>query len=348
MPNTTIVAIRARTRSTRLYAKCLQPLAGKPAIVHVGERAGTLRDVVGKAVFCIPEGRADDELVDVLQAYFSPDPFYAIHRGPEKDPVARTMQAVERFGADIIIEGIHGDAPLSYMGFVRPALQMLEQNPELDCVRHWNPECEFTIEHFAGYAWPTRLSWWEKTARLRDSTQKCYREHPTLFFQWNPEHFDVGFIEWDKFHRLCKDFNGRKWGTRYDLDYPEDLVFLSAIFDALHDGDPILLEDAVNYVNSNSYLRSLNASRAESPGTYPTPWQRMKWARTHGEWVTPEGYNPIYCVSGSCYLGYNPPGTENLVTLDGHVIREGTVSCICGEGRMWRRTRKTFDKNLPE
>jgi len=347
-PNT-IIAIRARTRSSRLHSKCLQPLAGKPAIVHVGERAGLLRDVADRAVFCIPDGRADDELAAVLGEHFGEDDFYAVHRGPEWDPVRRTWGAIEEHEAQIIIEGLHGDAPLAYMGFVRPALQLLGQRPDLDCVRYENLECQVTMEHLACHAWPVRRSWWEKTVTLRPKSAG-YQEHPTAFFTGYPEQFKVGFLPDENFFRLRQDRFGRPWDTRYCLDYPEDLVFLGTLFEELYKDKPITLKEAVQYVNARPHLRALNASRAESVLVYPTAVQKRKWRRAYGEWATPEGCEPVLCVNGSCFLGWVDPEDrdrdQRLHGLDGSVWKRGTVNCECGAGRsaVWTGDRRVWLK----
>jgi spore coat polysaccharide biosynthesis protein SpsF (cytidylyltransferase family) len=335
MSDKTIVFIRARTRSSRLYGKVLQPLAGKPVIVHVGERAGMLRDVIDHAVFCIPDSPADDELAAVLDEHFGGDDFYHVIRGSEHNPLKRARRAVGEMDADIIIEGLNGDAPLAYMGFVREALGLLRNRPDLDCVRYWNPDCEWTMEHYACHAWPMRRSWWKKTITLADPAQRCYREHPTLFFHWHPDRFNIGYLEHRQLFDLRLDDNGRAWSTRYDLDWPEDLVFLGAIYDALYDGEPIPLADAVAHVNAHPHLRTLNASRAESVGVYASSMQKRKWARSHTEWRTPRGCEKVYCASGECYLGYLRSDSPHLVTAGGSVWKAGSIECECGAGREW-------------
>lgn len=337
-----ILTIRARTKSTRLDAKSLQPLAGKPAIVHIGERARMVKDCVDRAVFCIPDSPDDDRLASVLEEHFGGDPYYAIYRGLEDDPSQRVMGALEKHGADIAVEGLSGDTPLCYMGFLKPALELLKSRDDLDCVWYDNPEHRFTIEHLACHAWPVRMSWWRKTLSLRPDDWDSYREHPTLLFHWNPDRFKIGFVKDSSFFKLCKDAKSRPVEQRWCLDYPEDLVFLGAVFDALYDGEPFPLADAVEYVNAHPHLRALNAAVAESVAVYATPWQRRRWQNARAGWLTPEGCRIVMCSSGSCYLGYVEPiddgWSPELRRLDGTVLGEAKhLSCNCGAGKRWHR-----------
>ena len=69
-----------------------------------------------------------------------------------------------------------------------------------------------------------------------------------------------------------------------------------------------------------------------------TPEQRRKWAKALSEWRTPEGGKPVYCASGSCYLGYVGQDSPDLLRLDGSVITSApNIACLCSAGRTWHR-----------
>ena len=341
MTEKTIVCIRARTRSQRLYSKVLQPINDIPAIIRVGERVEFIRDIVDQVVFCIPDGTYDNELADRLNKHFGDDPFYTIHRGPEEQVVTRVWGAIQEHDGDIIIEGLNGDSPLCYMSFLRPALEYLKTDRELDCVVHYNPQGKFTIEHTACYAWPMRRSWWEKTLNALpvNDPKNVYELHPTLRFQWYPEEYNIGFLEDEAFFDLCLDSVGRPRDMHWCLDEVEDLVFLNIIFKALDREGPIPLKEAVAYLNAHPHIRSANAAIAESVLTYPTKLYRRKWAKVYGTWSTPPGAKSIYCDKDLCYLGYVfSEGGTALYRQNGDVIRDAPLlACDCGANRVWHR-----------
>lgn len=99
----TVCIVQARTGSSRLPRKVLAPIAGRPLIYHVLDRAAAVRGV-DELVVTIPHG--DVELNDALQDYG-----VAVLRGPEHDVLRRYALAAEAFEADIVVR-ITGDCPL--------------------------------------------------------------------------------------------------------------------------------------------------------------------------------------------------------------------------------------------
>lgn len=341
MSDKVVAVILARTWSKRFPAKCLQPIHGKTAILRVADRIrfAPIDDVI----IAIPEGSDDNHLAAILSSAG-----LSIYRGSSDDAVSRLYGAAKQAKADIIILGLMGDTPFAYMGLVKSSLEVLKSRLDLDCVRAWNPDYAPSIDLFAGYAWPVRMSFLEKTEEHCQS-HKNLKEHPTLFFQRCPERFNVGFVKDSAIFDLCKDGSGITRDTRWTLDYPEDVVFLNAIYGAL---GTVTLRTAVNYVNVNLHLRALNASRAESAYNYPTEKQKRKWTRVHGEWAIPEGYEAVYCKSGLCLMGAVKITTnavnQELVSVDGSIIKQGRMVCSCGAGlsSIWTGRARVWDVSL--
>lgn len=101
----TVAVIQARMTSTRLPGKVLLPLAGRPMLTRVVERA--LR-APGIDVVCVavPEGPAHQPLVDLAETM----PGVVAVRGPEHDVLHRTVLAAQETGATTVVR-VTSDCP---------------------------------------------------------------------------------------------------------------------------------------------------------------------------------------------------------------------------------------------
>jgi spore coat polysaccharide biosynthesis protein SpsF (cytidylyltransferase family) len=99
----TVCIVQARSTSARLPKKVLAPIAGRPLIYHVLDRAAAIPRV-DELVVTIPQ--RDCDLRRVLESYG-----VTIYAGPEHDVLRRFALAAEACQADIVVR-VTGDCPL--------------------------------------------------------------------------------------------------------------------------------------------------------------------------------------------------------------------------------------------
>ncbi|MEQ8227225.1 MAG: NTP transferase domain-containing protein [Rhodospirillales bacterium] len=99
--------IQARLTSIRLAQKAILPLAGRPVMHHLFDRARRIRGV-DDLVLAIPTSEANDPLEDAAADY----PDIQVVRGPDDDLVTRFLMAADLTGADVIVR-MWGDCPVT-------------------------------------------------------------------------------------------------------------------------------------------------------------------------------------------------------------------------------------------
>jgi spore coat polysaccharide biosynthesis protein SpsF len=115
-----LIIIQCRISSTRLPAKALLPIAGKPSAVLCAMRAGN----TGKrVVIAMPTDKADDPLADILQNENIP-----YIRGPLEDVLKRFEMAAEKLNDDDIIVRLTADNLLPDGAFIDEMINMLIDN----------------------------------------------------------------------------------------------------------------------------------------------------------------------------------------------------------------------------
>jgi len=110
--------IQARLTSIRLARKALLPLAGRPVMHHLFDRAMRIQGV-DDLVLEIPTGEANDPLEEATAAY----PHIKVVRGPDDDLVTRFLMAADLTGADIIVR-MWGDCPVTDPDLATALLQV--------------------------------------------------------------------------------------------------------------------------------------------------------------------------------------------------------------------------------
>ena len=101
----TVAIVQARMGSTRLPGKVLMPLAGRPMVLHVLDRAARIPGV-DDVVAAVPNLPQDDDLADVIA-----QAGYRVSRGSSHDVLARYGAAAKQSDAEIVIR-ITADCPM--------------------------------------------------------------------------------------------------------------------------------------------------------------------------------------------------------------------------------------------
>ena len=237
MPQLGII-VQARTGSTRMPEKVIQPFYGKQAILDLLlERVKKLNLPVVLATTVNP---LDDRLCILAETHGVP-----FFRGSENDVLDRFIQAAYLYGFNKIIRvcadnpfldltGLQtlsdafGKSEADYLGF-----QLEGNKPSI-------------LTHFGFWAEAVRLEALEKAVSL--TAEKLYHEHVTNFIYGNPTLFDVQFLAADPLVFSRTDI-------RMTLDTAEDFDIQKKIFDTISEENPNFgIREIVAYLDQHPEL----------------------------------------------------------------------------------------------
>ncbi len=214
-----LAIVQARTGSTRLPGKVLAPIAGRPMLLRVVDRARRAGEV-DRVVVATSTAAADDR-VEALCAGEGVD----CHRGSEADVLDRYAGAARRFGGDPVVR-ITADCPLLDPDVVDRVVRTLREG-SFDYAANINPP---TFPDGLDVEAMSAKTLFAADAEARLASE---REHVTLFIRNRPERFRIGNLV----HPT--DLSALRW----TVDAPEDLEFVRAVYARL--GDEAFGMDAV-------------------------------------------------------------------------------------------------------
>lgn len=239
-----VTVIQARTGSTRLPDKVLLPLAGRPLLTHMVERV-LAAQWVGTVVVATTTQAADDPIDALCRAEGFP-----CYRGDAGDLLDRHYQAGKLYGASTVIK-IPSDCPLIDPRVIdRVITYYLEHPGRFDYVSNLHPATypdgnDVEIMTMAAL----------QTAH-RQATRPLEREHTTPFLWENPDRFRLGNVTWE----TGLDYS---MSHRWTIDYEEDYRFITAVYAALYENDPLFsLEDILSFLAAHPEVAGLNSRYA--------------------------------------------------------------------------------------
>jgi spore coat polysaccharide biosynthesis protein SpsF len=228
--------IQARMGSTRLPAKALLDLAGRPALAHVIERLKHSR-LTSESIVTTTISRDDLPIVGLCA-----DLGIRVYCGHEDDPLERYYQAARLFGADHVVR-IKGDCPAIDPDVVDQAIRLHLQTGAdytgntLERSYPVGQDVEILTRRTLEQVW-------------REAGLRSEREHLTLYIPSHPERFRISHL------KQAADHSAKRW----TLDYPEDYELLKRIFDALYPHDPLFGMGAILlFLAAHPALERLNA-----------------------------------------------------------------------------------------
>jgi spore coat polysaccharide biosynthesis protein SpsF len=207
-----VASIEARMGSSRLPGKVLADVLGKPALARLLERLRAARRLDG-IVLAATTAPADDAL-----AAWAAREGLACYRGSEEDVLNRVVEAQRAAGGEIVVE-ITGDCTLLCPDLVDLAVDSFFAN-RCDVVSNAGPALGFPMGTDV-QVFPLALL--EEVERTIDDP--AVREHVSLYFYEHPERY-----------RIVHLVAPARWHApfyRLQLDYPEDLRFIRAVYGAL-------------------------------------------------------------------------------------------------------------------
>lgn len=231
-----VAIIQARMGSSRLPGKILMPLAGRPVLRHVIERA-RLSGVFASVVVATTDRNIDDEV-----ALLAEDWGALAVRGDEADVLSRFGLAAEASSADAIMR-ITADCPLIDPDVLAAMVSRFVTEQPLDllsnCISRTFPR-GLDAELFTRAALDNMLT---------DASTEAQREHVTPYLYANPQLF-----------RVAEFFNESNAShLRLTLDTPEDFDLLDRVFASVPDPDDIRLRDIQRLFDANPKWLTINA-----------------------------------------------------------------------------------------
>lgn len=211
-----VATIEARMASTRLPGKVLLPLAGRPALARLVERARRSRMIDG-IVVATTQSREDDAICALSEMEN-----ISCFRGSVDDVMGRVLGAARSVDADIIVE-LTGDNPL-----VDPAIIDL-------AVANFLASGADYMSNVLERSFPLGLDVQVfGTSTLADAASRTHdpedREHVSLYIYRNPDRYKIA-------HFRSLDPRPQSH-LRLTMDTAEDYAVITTVFDALLPADP--------------------------------------------------------------------------------------------------------------
>lgn len=241
-----VASIEARMGSSRLPGKMLMNIGDKPAIQHLVDRlrnCSTLDDIV----LATSTNPSDDTLVNWAESYG-----VKTFRGSEDDVLQRVIDAHVYMKTDIIVE-LTGDCP-----FTDPDIVDIGVNTFLHNDIDYLTNCEVSSAPPGLYVQVFRLNSLLKIGETIEDP--AIREHVSLYYYENPTQYKI-------FNLVSSPKLKLPAGTRIYLDYPEDLDFLSAIYESFksRENKNFNAEDIVKLLKDRPELLNINSHLEDVP-----------------------------------------------------------------------------------
>lgn len=208
--NQRVVAIlQARMGSSRLPGKVLASVMGRPMLALIVKRVLPAR-CIDQLVVATTQSPQDDPIESLVSDLGIP-----CFRGAEEDCLDRYYQAARQFGAEAVVR-LTGDNPLVDSDFVDWVVkEYLSANPPYDYVDSSLSKTfpvGLSVEVFSFEVLAT--AW-------REDTNTWWREHVTPFIHRHSGRFRVRHLV------SPQNYSHMRW----TVDTPEDLVFVSRIYE---------------------------------------------------------------------------------------------------------------------
>ena len=235
-----VALLVARMGSTRLPGKSLMPIAGRPMLQLLFERARSASEPA--AMILATSTDEKDNPIAGLGEKLGVEVF----RGSENDVLERQLKAAEAARADAVIE-MTGDNPFVDARLLDSAVRVFRKcGPE--CYIHTDYERKFPL----GYVCQVYSVEAMKEAYLKSEPGSVYREHANLYIYRNPDKYPPKSIPvFDGAHRP---------ELRLTIDYNEDYQLAKSVFEA-QGIDPLSIgiDEVVRYIDAHPEIARLNA-----------------------------------------------------------------------------------------
>lgn len=230
-----IAIIQARCSSTRLPGKVLKPLAGKPMIWHIVQRAEACEHV-DQVVVATSTEPSDEPLAE-----FCHQTGLACFRGSLDNVLSRYLAVLEQHPHAYVVR-ITGDCPLIHPPFIDRQIELVHRH-DADMVRLHQPS-----SLLEGQGVHSSRSLRQVAER---STHPDDLEHVgSRYFNENPGLFRTVELQ------IPEELKGNRW--RLTVDEEADYEFMAKLYGHLYQGQPIPLEKATAFMETHPELAAMN------------------------------------------------------------------------------------------
>jgi len=256
MSGQAIAIIQARMSSSRLPGKVMMPLAGRPMIWHIVERARACR-LVEKVVVATSTEKSDDPL-----AAFCQQEGIDCFRGSLDNVLSRFIKILDDYSYEYCVR-ITGDCPLIDPEFIDKQIFVL-QTYDGDLV--W---LDSSLSVLVGQgAHSTRslkliASKSQHPDDLEHVGSRYLSEHPDEFRM-------IGM-------RPLESLSNLNW--RITIDEAQDYRMMQHLYEDLWDGEPIPLESALTWLAQNPDFSTINKKVEHSAINQELAAKRRAWKK---------------------------------------------------------------------
>jgi spore coat polysaccharide biosynthesis protein SpsF len=210
------IVLLARHASTRLPGKALAEIAGRPLLAHCLGRL--VAAAVGPVVLATTERSEDDALVAVAAGLGVP-----AHRGSERDVLARTAEAAEAHGLDIVLRATGDNPAVDPTNPARVVRRLVAERADYVCERGLPLGAGVEAVSAAALV---------RCAHQADDARD--REHVTTFITRHTDRFRVAWADAPDIIRWPE--------LRLTVDTPYDLDYVRRLFEHTGSAEPSLLD----------------------------------------------------------------------------------------------------------
>ena len=219
----------------------MQNLGNRPVLAHVLARCSEVK--AADVIVCAVPDEPDSEALEIVARNNGAVTF----RGSERDVLARYTGAAKSVGADIVMR-VTSDCPLIDPDICEAVLA-LRANENVDYAANNMPpsfphglDCE--AMSFAALV--------EADAK---ATEPYDREHVTPWLR-RADHLTRSNL-----HSGDEILAAHRW----TLDFPEDMSFFRAVYDAVPDDNPRRMADILALLTRQPFLSDINSMRRSKP-----------------------------------------------------------------------------------
>lgn len=235
-----LIVIQARRGSTRLPDKVLLPVLGRPVLELMIERLMQSR-YADHLLVATTTNKEDDAIVDLCNRLD-----VGVFRGHPIDLLDRHYQSALLLNAEVVVK-IPSDCPLIDTAVVDRVIDEFVKHPgKYDYVSNLHPATypdgnDVEVMSFAAL----ERAW-------KESSRSIEREHTTPYIWDNLDQFQIRNVVWD---RLLDYSMSHRW----TLDYFEDYLFISSIYEALYPENPAFsLDQILELLRQRPELEEIN------------------------------------------------------------------------------------------
>jgi len=235
MKKTAIAIIQARMSSVRLPGKALKPLAGKPMIWHIYQRALKCK-LVNKVIIATSTEKSDDPL-----AVFCERNNLNVFRGDLNNVLSRFLEILEKDPHPYFVR-ITGDCPLICPTFIDQQIMALYK---FDGDVIWLERSCSSLEG-QGVQSSRSLSYINKNSMDSEDLEHV----GSKYLAENPGEFKI--VEMNIPEDLCAN------KCRLTIDEENDYRLMKILYDNLYRSEPIDLLNALIWLNSHPDVANVN------------------------------------------------------------------------------------------